>query len=51
MNKYKVYFKSGTVLEIEAELVDSNQFFVHFYKKAPHVENIGSFSVAEIFGY
>jgi len=52
MKKYKVFLKSGSVLEIEASLVSSNEVFVHFYQDTDKDRiNSGSFPTAEIFGF
>ncbi len=52
MAKYKVFLKSGTVLEVEATTVDSNEVFVHFFQDGSDGRmNAGSFLIAEIFGF
>jgi len=52
MTKYKVFLKSGSVLEIEAGLMTSNEVFVHFYDSAEgKKECVGSFPVEAIFGF
>jgi hypothetical protein len=51
MAKYNVYLKSGSVLRIEADMVTSNEAFVHFYTKAPETANSGSFPTDAIFGF
>jgi hypothetical protein len=52
MTKYKVYLRSGTVLEVEAAAVVGNEKFVHFYEKVEGgAKPTGSFSIPEIFGF
>ena len=52
MNKYKVYLKGGTVLEVEACAVATTTAIVHFYEKKEEGEKpCGSFLANEIYGY
>jgi hypothetical protein len=48
MTKYKVYLKSGSVLEVEADNFEISSAFLSFFVTG---RIVGSFPVAEIFGF
>ncbi len=52
MTKYKIYLKGGTVLEVEAEGVQSNATQFHFYgEKEDGVLPMASFNKEEVYGF